>query len=96
MGNKINYTELRGIPILDVADRLGIHLVPAGTGVMAMADPEKPKEPTSLMVFVRTNRWKRFSGKEIGGVSEGSVIDLVMHIRDCELKEAASFLKKLR
>ncbi|OIO54792.1 hypothetical protein AUJ46_02285 [Candidatus Peregrinibacteria bacterium CG1_02_54_53] len=80
---------LRRIPILHVAHVLGMNLVKTGGGTYAMREE---REITSLVLFEKTNSWKRFSGKENGGVSQGSPIDLVMHIRDCSLREAAEFL----
>lgn len=78
---KADLDRLRTIPILDVADALGMDLMKEGS-TYAMRDPEKRKEASSLTLFPGSNRWKRWSGIERGGVSSGSVIDLVMHVRD--------------
>jgi hypothetical protein len=80
---------LRRIPILDVARTLGMDMVKTGSGTYAMREE---REVTSLVLFEKTNSWKRFSGKEGGGVSQGSPIDLVMHLRDCTLREATEYL----
>lgn len=90
-----SFHDLRQIPILTVAERLGMQLVPQGSRVWAMRDPESPRHVTSLRLFEKTNRWKRFSGIQTGGVSSGSTIDLVMHVRDCPLDMAVEFLKPL-
>ncbi len=50
------------------------------------------REITSLVIFEKSNTWHRFSGKERGGVSRGSTIDLVMHIRQCSFRMAIDFL----
>ena len=80
---------LRRIPIVQVAQKLGINLVKTGGNTYAMREDG---QITSLAVFEKTNTWKRFSGKERGGVCGGSTLDLVMHIRECSLREAAKFL----
>ena len=80
---------LRSIPILQVAQSLGIVLVKTGSGTHAMREDG---QLTSLTVFEKTNTWKRFSGKECNGISGGSVLDLFMYFRECSLREAADFL----
>ncbi len=87
-----DFCRLRQVPILQVAQHLGMDLVRCGTGVWALRDPDHPREPTSLRIFEKTNTFKRFSGMEIGGTSGGSPIDLVMHIQDCPFREAVGFL----
>ncbi len=84
-----NCDALRQIPILEVARTLGIDIVKTGSGTHAMKEEQ---ELTSLVLFENTNTWKRFSGKEQGGVSQGSPIDLVMHARDCSFREACEYL----
>lgn len=84
-----DFASLRAISIVEVARVLGLELVRTGAGTYAMRED---REVTSLAIFERTNTWHRFSGKESGGVSRGSTIDLVMHIRDCSLRDAALFL----
>lgn len=81
--------SLRRISILQVAQKLGIDLVKTGGNTYAMREDG---QITSLAVFEKTNTWKRFSGKERGGVSGGSVLDLVMYFRECSLRQAADFL----
>ena len=90
--NSINFASLRQIPIISVAERLGIQLIRTGSGTWQMRDPEDPRERTSLTIFEKTNSFYRFSGKEQGGVHGGSPIDLVQHIRECSLREATDFL----
>ncbi|MFH0770749.1 MAG: hypothetical protein V1926_05250 [Candidatus Peregrinibacteria bacterium] len=87
----IDCSELRAIPILRVADALGMALVPRGAGVYALRED---RQITSLTVFEKTNSWYRFSGKTSGGVSGGSPIDLVMHMQDCPFQTAISFLSQ--
>lgn len=84
-----NFNALRQIPILHVAQKLGIDAVKTGTGTYAMREEG---QITSLTIFEKTNTWHRFSGKERGGVSRGSTIDLVMHLRDCSFQQAVEFL----
>ena len=84
-----DFEKLRQIPILDVARALGLDILKTGIGTHAMREE---REITSLVLFEKDNRWKRFSGKERGGVSAGSTLDLVMHARECSLREAAEFL----
>lgn len=83
------FDELRRIPILRVAEALGLSLAKTGSGTYAMREDRKI---TSLTLFENTNTWHRFSGKEQGGVFRGSTIDLVMHCRDCSLRQALDFL----
>ena len=75
-----------------VADILNLDLIRVGFNTWQMKDPNNPKEPSSLTVFEKTNSFYRFSGKDFGGVTGGSPIDLVMHVRDCNLMEAVDFL----
>lgn len=86
---KYDYTKLRQIPILDLAHALGMELVRTGGDTY---NKREGKDITSLTLFTKTNTFYRFSGKTIAGVCGGSVIDLVMHVRDCSLDEAAYFL----
>src|SRR3989344_9455297 len=75
-----NLDALRRIPILQVAQILGINLVKTGGGTHAMREEG---QATSLAIFEKTNTWKRFSGKERNGISSGTVLDLVMYFREC-------------
>ncbi len=81
--------QLRQIPIIRVAESLGLDVVKTGGGTYAMREG---REITSLTLFEKTNTWHRFSGKEQGGVSRGSTIDLVIHCRECSLRSAVDFL----
>ncbi len=84
-----DFAKLRQIPILNVAQALGMDLVRTGMDTFNMREEKKV---SSLTIFPKTNTFYRFSGKTGGGVHGGSVIDLVMHMRDCSLREAAEFL----
>lgn len=87
---KVNLAKLRSIPILSVAEQLGIEVMKTGT-VYAMKD--ESGKASSLTISISSNRWKRWSGIEQGGTSGGSVIDLVMHIKNSEnLSEAIDWL----
>ena len=87
--DRVDFAVLRSIPILDVARVLGINVARTGAGTYNMREE---REITSLVLFEKTNTWFRYSGKEQGSVNHGSTIDLVMHIRECPLSEAALFL----
>ena len=87
-----DFAKLRQIPILHVAQTLGIELRRTGSGTWNVKDAADPLGYTSLTISESKNRWKRWSGKTSGGVSQGSVIDLVMHIQDCDFKAAVEFL----
>ena len=87
-----DFSEYRRIPILHVAQALGIELKRTGSDSWNIKDEHDPLGHTSLSISEKRNRWKRWSGKTSGGVSQGSVIDLVMHIRDCDFKAAIEFL----
>ena len=84
-----HYHEL---PIIRVAESLGLQLRRTGNGIWNVKDTNDPLGYTSLTISEKKNRWKRWSGKISGGVSQGSTIDLVMHVRDCTFKEALEFL----
>lgn len=85
----IDFSRLREIPIVPVAEMLGLEVVKQGSGVWAV---KEGNDVTSLRLFESSNRWKRFSGKESNGLSEGSVIDLVISVRGDDLPTAAKFL----
>lgn len=88
---KVNLESLRQIPILDVAEALGMHLIREGSA-WALRDPGG-KGATSLVLFPGSNRWKRWSGITRGGCDKGSVIDLVRHMRDLpDVSEAIEWL----
>ncbi len=86
---KHDFFRLRQVPILNVAQALGMELVRTGGDTY---NRREGKDITSLTLFTKTNTFYRFSGKTVGGVCAGSPIDLVMHVRDCSLQEAADFL----
>lgn len=93
---KLNIEELRKINIIKVAEALNMELVKTGPDSLAWVSPScRRGEWTSLTIFTGTNNWVRFSGVEQGGVSKGSVIDLVMHIQECDLPSALHFLSNL-
>lgn len=89
---RVDFEKLRQIPILSVAEALRMPLVKIGGRNWAMKDPERPRQPSSLVLDTKTNTWRRWSGKTQGGVAHGSTIDLVVHIRECPLREACDFL----
>ncbi len=89
---RINLDAIKKIPIVQVAQCLNINLRKIGGGVWAERDPEQEGGVSSLRIFEDSNRFKRFSGKEQGGVSAGSTIDFVMHVKECDFKEAISYL----
>ena len=86
--------RLRNIPILTMAAALGLSLKRTGGGIWNVQDADDPLGHTSLTIWEKKNCWKRWSGKTSGGVCQGSTIDLVMHIRDCDFKEAIAFLSQ--
>ncbi len=90
--NKRNLDHCRNIPILRVAESLGLELRRTGSGTWNVKDGNDRLGYTSLTIFEKTNNWRRWSGKVSGGVSKGSIFDLVMHMRDCNFKEALNFL----
>lgn len=86
---KVRFESLRQIPILDVAEALRMDIMRNGS-VWAMRGEDGP---SSLVLFPGSNRWKRWSGIEKGGVSSGSVIDLYLHMKNTtDLKEAVEWL----
>lgn len=93
MPKKKNLQALRDLPIEEVAGWLNMDIVKTGPATWAQRE-KGSREVSSLTLFGKNNRWKRFSGKESGGCSAGSAIDLVMHIRDCDLETAIDFLTK--
>ncbi len=84
-----NFHRIRQISIIVVAHALGMELTKTGVDTFNMREGE---HITSLTIFLKTNSFYRFSGKDAGGVQGGSVIDLVRHIRGCSVREAADFL----
>lgn len=92
---KLNIVSLKQIPILHVAEVLGIALRKTGSGIYNQRSDEDEKGMTSLTIFEEKNRWFRYSGKTIGGVCSGSTIDLVMHMHESDFKTACAFLQKM-
>lgn len=92
MPKRNDLTRYYDIPILQVAGALGLELRQTGCNTWNVKDADDPLGYTSLSISERKNRWRRWSGKTSGGVSQGSVIDLVMHVRDCSFKDAVAFL----
>lgn len=90
--SKRDLLRLRSLSILRVAEALGLSLKRTGGTTWNVRDVDDPLGHTSLTLFEKTNTWKRWSGKTVGGVSAGSTIDLVMHIRECSFKDACAFL----
>lgn len=93
---KLDLVTLKRIPILTVAERLGVDLVRTGGDTWQEKDKEKRGQVTSLTLFTHTNSFVRFSGKESGGCSKGSVIDFVRHVKnDPDFRSACDFLSTL-
>jgi hypothetical protein len=86
MSKNVDLDSVKRVPILDVADRLGMDLVRTGSNRSYAL--REDGEITSLQIDTSNNRWKRFSGVERGGVNGGSVIDLVMHMKETDFKSA--------
>ena len=95
MKKKISITALKAISILEVAESLNMPLKKVGFGVWAEKSDEDMLGVTSLTIFESRNYWIRYSEKMSGGVYKGSVIDLVMHVRDCDFKTACDFLSHM-
>lgn len=84
---RVDFDTLRRIPIVTVAEALGLPLIKTGPGTWAVKDDRG--RASSLVLFEKNNRWKKFSA-DLGG----STIDLVMYKKNCELQEAAEFLSR--
>lgn len=93
MNKKLDIEGIKRIPIMDVAERLGMDLMRTGPNGYAMRDENDHRAASSLQIDVTGNKWKRFSGIEQGGVSQGSVINLVMHYNDCDFTDALEWFK---
>lgn len=88
--------QVKALPILTVARRLGMRLVKTGAGIWNEKDPDVRGGVTSLTIFEKTNNFVRFSGRQKGGCSKGSVIDLVRHVMDNpDFADAVRFLANL-
>jgi hypothetical protein len=88
----VDIKTLKTIPILEVAAALGLPLKKTGFGAWSEKSADDPLGVTSLTIFENKGFWIRYSEKTSGGVYKGSVIDLVMHIRDCDFRAACEFL----
>jgi len=83
---KFSYQKIRDIPIKEVAEKLELSLRLVGPKTWGVWD-EDLREMTSLTLFEKINRFERYSRGE-----KGSTLDLVMHIHNCSLEQAAEFL----
>ncbi len=92
MKKHVDLAALKAIPIVEVANALRLPLKKMGAGVWNEKSADDPLGVTSLTIFERRNWWIRYSEKTQGGVYKGSVIDLVMHVRDCDFRSACEFL----
>ena len=88
-------SDLKRVPIREVALRLGVQLVRTGGDTWQEKEAGSRHNVTSLTIFEKTNSFVRFSGKEQGGVSKGSVIDFVRYITENpDVKTACEFLEQ--
>lgn len=76
--------EIKAIPILEVAERLGI----AVKGRSAHCFSHSPDRHPSLVFNPKKNRFRCYVCPD----THGSVIDLVMQVRNCSFKEAINEL----
>jgi len=83
--------QLKSISIFTVATALGLDLQKRSdtSAFPVFIDGIE----TSLFIYPETNSFHRFSQKGIR--PSGSVIDLVMHIKECDIRAAISFLTEL-
>lgn len=90
--------QLKAIPILQVAQSLGMKLVKTGSGMWQQREIEGSSTScSSLTIFEKTNTFVRFSGTEQGGCSKGTNIDLVRHLHNnSSVHDACEFLRLLR
>lgn len=79
----MNTDELRAIPIEEVLASYGHEPVKRYGGYLMYRSPLREDRTPSLKVDLATNHWKDF-----GDDSRGSVIDLVMRMEHCGLKQA--------
>lgn len=77
--------DVKTIPILEVAHGLGLE--PRGRSARCFS--HRPDRHPSLVFNPQTNRFKCYVCPEI----HGSVIDLVMQVRECSFKEAIEVLE---
>jgi len=96
MSKTYDIAVLKQIPILTVAEKLRVATIRTGGDTYQQKDPDNSHTPTSLTLFTGTNSFVRFSGKESGGCSRGSVIDFVRHCTgNSDFKDACEFLSKI-
>lgn len=81
----VTLEEVKTIPVLDVAHWLGLKL----RGRSAHCFAHTPDRHPSLVFNLRRNTFKCYVCPEI----HGSVIDLVMQVRECSCKEAIKMLE---
>lgn len=87
--------DLKRVPILLVAEKLGLLLVKTGTDTWQPRENGARDKVSSLTLFGKTNNFVRFSGQMSGGCDKGSTIDLVMHVTDnSDFKTACEYLMK--
>ena len=87
----MNLDELRAIPIEKVLAGYGHEPVKRYGGYLMYRSPLREDRAPSLKVDLCTNHWKDF-----GDDSRGGVIDLVMRMEHCDLKQAIQRLSKGR
>ncbi len=86
---------LKRVPILLVAERLGVRVVKTGSDTWQQRPDHSVDKVSSLTIFGKTNTFVRFSGQVRGGCDKGSVIDFVMHVNDDgDFKTACEFLSR--
>ncbi len=76
--------EIKAIPILDVAHSLGLNI----KGRSAHCFAHQPDRHPSLVFNIQRNTFKCF----VCPMIHGSVIDLIMQVRECDFKEAVEQL----
>ena len=82
---KFELEEIKAIPILQVAERLGIQVIRGKTALCFSGHDTKP----SLGFMLKKNSWHCF-----GCLKGGSVIDLVMGVLSLDFTEAAQWLSE--
>lgn len=93
---RFDIDALKRCSILHVAESLGVELVRTASGEYSVKNREDPRGHNSITIFERTNSFVRWSGKEQGGCSKGSVIDFVRHLtNNPDFRDACTFLSKL-
>ena len=75
------------INLHDLAERLGLER-PSAEG--NYKSPHHPDKSPSLSIYQNDTRWKDFSGTDD---NQGTCIDLVMYVQDCEIGDAIKWLR---